>query len=872
MPRWFVPEVVQSSGMDCGPAALKSLLEGFGIHASYGRLREACQTGVDGTSIDALEEMAIAMGLDAGQSMAPADHLLVPEAGLLPALAVVRLPNGATHFVVAWRRVGPLLQVMDPGAGRRWMSARRFLNELYIHTQSVPAEAWVGWTRSTGFRKTFARRIAALGIGGTGSLEELLEALQAGGWRTIASLDASIRMTQALVSSGAIARGNEARRLVTKLSGNPDRIPAIYWSVREDPDCPVNVMFRAAVFIHARGRVGQPAESLPEELRAIVEEKQSRPVRDLGRIVWRDAGLVTALAAAALGIAAAGGLIETILLRGLFEVGRDLRIAHQRWWAAGTLLVFLASLALCETGLAALVARIGRGLEVRLRLEFLRKIGRLGDRYFRSRLTSDMAERAHLLHRLRDLPALAAGFLRPLFETALIVAAIAWLYPASLLPAVLTAVVAAVIPMAAHPLLASRDLRWRSHAGALSRFHLDALLGWTAIRAHGAEPAMRREHGSLLGEWARAGLEVQRTVAWVGGAQLFAALALMAWMLLARAGVEQDLGGLLLLVYWALRLPAAGQELAASAWQYPPRRNIALRLLEPLSAPEEPAVVERSEATTSAGVLLQFENVSVRAAGHTLLRDVNLTVSAGEHVGIVGPSGAGKSSLIGLLLGWHVPDKGKVLVDDAPIEAESLRRQTAWVDPEVRLWNRPLLENLRYGSGAGDIERAVEAADLRGVIARLPLGSQSPLGEGGALVSGGEGQRVRLGRALLRGGLRLALLDEPARGLDRTARRSVMHQARQAWREQTLLAVTHDVSDTLELPRVLVMENGGIVEDGDPRELAADPHSRYRALLDAEDAVRRGLWASDRWRRLRLNDGKLVALEPVVTRSIAEVA
>jgi ABC-type bacteriocin/lantibiotic exporter with double-glycine peptidase domain len=863
MPRWFVPEVVQSSGMDCGPAALKSLLEGFGIHASYGRLREVCQTAVDGTSIDALEETAVAMGLDAVQSMAPADHLLVPEAGLLPALAVVRLPNGATHFVVAWRRVGRLLQVMDPGTGRRWTAARRFLSELYIHTQTVPAEAWVTWTRSTGFRKTVAQRIAALGIG-----EETLldEALQADGWRPIASLDASIRMAQALVSSGAIARGNEARRLVTKLSCNPAQIPGVYWSVREDPGCPENVMFRAAVFIQARGRVEKPAESLPEELRAVVEEKQPRPARDLWRVVWRDAGPVVALAAAALGITAAGGLIETILFRGLFDVGRDLRIAHQRWWAAGALCAFLASMTLCETGLAALVARIGRGLEVRLRLEFLRKIGRLGDRYFRSRLTSDMAERAHLLHRLRDLPALAAGFLHPGFEIAMIVAAIAWLYPASLLPAILTAVVAAGIPLAAHPLLASRDLRWRSHAGALSRFHLDALLGWTAIRAHGAEPAMRREHGSLLGEWARAGLEVQRTVAWVGGAQLFAALAMVAWMLLARAGVDQDAGGLLLLVYWVLRLPAAGQELAASAWQYPSRRNIALRLLEPLSAPEEAAAAEGSATPMRAGVLLQFENVSVRAAGHTLLRDVNLTVSAGEHVGIVGPSGAGKSSLIGLLLGWHVPDKGTVLVDGAPIEAEALRRQTGWVDPEVRLWNRPLLENLRYGSGAGDFEKAVEAAGLRGVIARLPLGTQSPLGEGGALVSGGEGQRVRLGRALLRGGVRLALLDEPARGLDRTARRSVMEQARKAWREQTLLAVTHDVSDTLDLPRVLVMENGGIVEDGNPCVLAADPHSRYRALLDAEEAVRRGLWASAHWRRLRLNDGKLAALEPVVTR------
>src|SRR6476646_1788117 len=103
--RLFVPEVVQTSAMDCGPASLKCLLEGFGISASYGRLREACQTDVDGTSIDTLEDIASQLGLKAEQVMTPADHLLLPEAGLLPALVVVTT-SGVSHFVVVWRRHG----------------------------------------------------------------------------------------------------------------------------------------------------------------------------------------------------------------------------------------------------------------------------------------------------------------------------------------------------------------------------------------------------------------------------------------------------------------------------------------------------------------------------------------------------------------------------------------------------------------------------------------------------------------------------------------------------------------------------------------------------------------------------------------------
>src|SRR5262245_19966121 len=108
--RLLVPEVVQTSAMDCGPASLRCLLEGFGVSVSYGRLREACQTDVDGTSIDMMEEVAVQLGLDAEQIMLPVDHLLLQETKALPAIVIVTLPNGLTHFVVAWRRHGGFLQ------------------------------------------------------------------------------------------------------------------------------------------------------------------------------------------------------------------------------------------------------------------------------------------------------------------------------------------------------------------------------------------------------------------------------------------------------------------------------------------------------------------------------------------------------------------------------------------------------------------------------------------------------------------------------------------------------------------------------------------------------------------------------------------
>ena len=191
---------------------------------------------------------------------------------------------------------------------------------------------------------------------------------------------------------------------------------------------------------------------------------------------------------------------------------------------------------------------------------------------------------------------------------------------------------------------------------------------------------------------------------------------------------------------------------------------------------------------------------------------------------------------------------------------QRLRQETAWIDPAVQLWNRSLYDNLRYGIEIADgsqMGATIQSADLYGVMERLPDGLKTSLGEGGGLVSGGEGQRVRLGRAFLRPGTRLAVLDEPFRGLDREARRRLLRESRQQWKDVTLLCITHDVSETLIFPRVLVIEDGQILEDGGPAQLAQQPGSRYRSLLQAEEEVRKGLWQGADWRRMTIADGHL---------------
>ncbi|HYL37365.1 MAG TPA: ATP-binding cassette domain-containing protein [Bryobacteraceae bacterium] len=861
--RWLVPEVVQTSNMDCGPAALKCLLEGFGIRAQYGRLREACQTDVDGTSIDTMETVANELGLEAEQIMLPPDHVLIPEARALPAIAVVVLPNGITHFVVIWRRHGSHLQLMDPATGRRWVRCSRFLSELYLHSMAVPAGDWREYAGSPDFLAPLRRRMEQWGISDRGN--QLIDSAAAdAGWQSLAALDAGVRMLDSIVRSGAVGRGGEAARVLDGFLENSDTIPEHYWSVRPAP-AEDELLFRGAVLVRALGlRTGAKAPSSPE-LVAALRQPPAQPGRELLRLLAADGVFTPGAIVTALAVASAAVILEVILFRSLLDLGGSLGLPSQRLGAISAVILFSLALLLLEIPLIRSLLRFGRRLEIHLRLAFLAKIPRLGDRYFQSRPKSDMAERSHSIHLIRRLPELGGQLLRYSFEIVFTTAGIIWLDPGSAAIAILSALTAVAIPLFSEPWLMERDLRFRTHSGALTHFYLDALLGLVAIHSHGAQPALRREHESLLTEWARAGLNLQRAVISLEAVQFLAGFGLAVWLLASHLARSGDAGAVLLLVYWALNLPALGQEVALIAWQYPAYRNITLRLLEPLGAIDQ--TTPRSEVPFQPGldaVSIRFEDVGVTVAGHSVLRDIDLSVEAGAHVAIVGPSGAGKSSLVGTLLGWHRPAKGRLLVDGSELDMEAverLRPHIAWVDPAVQLWNRPLIDNLEYGLPAEarmSVEEAMDAAELRRVLECLPEGSSTPLGEGGGLVSGGEGQRVRFGRALLRPGVRLVILDEPFRGLDLDQRRTLLQRARKLWRDATLLSISHDIADTLAFERVIVIEEGRIAEDGNPAELAQDPASRLHAMLEAERAVREGLWSSSGWRRLRLQDGVLI--------------
>jgi predicted double-glycine peptidase len=350
---FLAPEVVQTSAMDCGPASLKCLLEGFGIPASYARLQEACQTDVDGTSINTIEQIAVALGLEAEQVMLPLDHVLLEASTALPALVVVRREN-VTHFLIAWRRQGPFVQVMDPAKGRRWLRVSAFEQELYRHAQPVPASAWREWAGDEEFAGGLRERLAALKVP-TASRQRLIDAATAdASWRGLAMLDASTRMVADLVRAGGVARGRSASALIEAcidrmLEGHEVNavVPAQYWSVFPSSDDEERVTLGGAVLLRIQGRrpsvttaaddpSGAPSAPLPPSLTRALEDAGERPMRQLWRLLRRDSPLMPSMLGAAVGLSPWAPWSNCCCFAAFWKFTMFWPCASTAWWRLGS--------------------------------------------------------------------------------------------------------------------------------------------------------------------------------------------------------------------------------------------------------------------------------------------------------------------------------------------------------------------------------------------------------------------------------------------------------------------------------------------------------------------------------------------------------
>ncbi len=224
---------------------------------------------------------------------------------------------------------------------------------------------------------------------------------------------------------------------------------------------------------------------------------------------------------------------------------------------------------------------------------------------------------------------------------------------------------------------------------------------------------------------------------------------------------------------------------------------------------------------------IYFKNIEVRyGQDKTALNNFNLNIKAGEKVALVGRSGSGKTTAINLLPRFITPSSGEILLDGIDINTiklENLRAQFALVTQEIFLFDDTLFENVRYSRPSAteaDVMAALEAANLTELVNKHPLGLHQPIGANGSQLSGGQRQRVSIARAILKDAP-ILLLDEATSALDNESERLVQQALERLMQGRTSIIVAHRLSTIEQADRIIVMDEGKIIEEGSHHELMA---------------------------------------------------
>jgi subfamily B ATP-binding cassette protein MsbA len=265
------------------------------------------------------------------------------------------------------------------------------------------------------------------------------------------------------------------------------------------------------------------------------------------------------------------------------------------------------------------------------------------------------------------------------------------------------------------------------------------------------------------------------------------------------------------------------------------------RIFEILDAKTTVMEAPRPEILTRNIQEVVFEHVYFNYGDTPILKDIDIHVKRGEILAIVGSSGSGKTTLVNLIPRFYDPLRGRVLINGISVSEysfTSLRDQIGIVWQETFLFNSTIRENISYGKSSAsfeEIKRAAEAAYADDFIRLLPNGYDTVVGERGAALSGGERQRIAIARALLKDPP-ILILDEATSQLDTESEREVQKALDRLMEGRTVFVIAHRLSTVQRADRIIVLEEGQIVQDGKHDSLVSKS-GRYKELYELQFSV-----------------------------------
>uniref|UniRef100_A0A8C4R2S9 Iron-sulfur clusters transporter ABCB7, mitochondrial n=1 Tax=Eptatretus burgeri TaxID=7764 RepID=A0A8C4R2S9_EPTBU len=371
---------------------------------------------------------------------------------------------------------------------------------------------------------------------------------------------------------------------------------------------------------------------------------------------------------------------------------------------------------------------------------------------------------------------------------------------------------------------------------------IDSLLNYETVKYFNAEKYEAEQYDGLLARYEHAALKTSSSLALLNLSQQAAfSIGLTAIMLLAAGNIingSMTVGDLVMVngLLFQLSLPL---NFLGTVYRETRQALIDMDSMFSLLA-LQPSIKTRPAAPRlvipPGGAHVEFNDVHFGyVEGQKVLQGLSFHVPAGKSLAIVGSSGSGKSTIVRLLFRFYEPEKGQVLVagtDTRNVDIDSLRKHIAVVPQDTVLFHDSLYYNLQYGDLSSTREKVNWAAQLAGLesaVASMPLGYDTPVGERGLQLSGGEKQRVSIARAVLKDPP-ILILDEATSSLDSLTEQQILTAMATVMRNRTTIQIAHRLSTVVSANEIIVLHEGKVVEKGTHWELLSSPSSLYAEL------------------------------------------